>query len=67
MTATPPEIVTPYPSVHGGYRFITLTELRRIERDVTQSRAAQGLPPTIEDPATLDRLVAMLTSRSLPP
>ncbi|MGH3547087.1 MAG: hypothetical protein ACRDQU_02985 [Pseudonocardiaceae bacterium] len=34
------------------------TELLRAE--VTASRAKQGLPPTIEDPAVLERVAAIL-------
>lgn len=31
----------------------------RISRKVATSRAAQGLPPAIEDPATLERVAAI--------
>jgi hypothetical protein len=31
-----------------------------IEAWVTESRAAQGLPPTIEDPRVLERIAAIL-------
>lgn len=33
-----------------------------IEAWVAQSRAAQGLPPQVEDPAVLARVVQFLTS-----
>jgi hypothetical protein len=31
-----------------------------IVRKVRESRAAQGLPPTVEDPATLERVAEIL-------
>lgn len=32
----------------------------QLRRKVTQTRASQGLPPTIEDPATLERAAGVL-------
>jgi hypothetical protein len=37
----------------------------QIEQLVTRSRAACGLPPRVEDPATLDRLMAILAAAPL--
>lgn len=34
-----------------------------LARVVAESRAAQGLPPTVEDPAALDRLAALMRER----
>ncbi len=39
-------------------------QLQQLQRDairefVTQTRAEQGLPPTIEDPTALDRIAAV--------
>lgn len=32
-----------------------------IHQRVVESRAAQGLPPTVEDPLAVERIVALLT------
>lgn len=36
-----------------------MTEQEQIRTKVVRTRAEQGLPPTIQDPATLDRVAAV--------
>ena len=36
------------------------TDMETIRRIVRESRAAQGLPPHVQDPATLERVAAIL-------
>jgi hypothetical protein len=38
-----------------------------VVRKVTQTRAAQGLPPTVEDPAALERAAAALRAMVIDP
>src|SRR4029453_6689360 len=51
---------------HGGQR--TLEQIRRdAPRLCAGSRAAQGLPPTIEDPAVLAKIAAMVVETMTDP
>jgi hypothetical protein len=51
---------------HGWQR--TLEQIQRdVPRWVAESRAAQGLPPTIEDPAVLDKIAAMVVETMTDP
>jgi hypothetical protein len=51
---------------HGWQR--TLEQIRRdAPLLVTESRAAQGLPPTIEDPTVLDKIAAMVVETMTDP
>jgi hypothetical protein len=43
-----------------GHRLVATDHERMRRREfVARSRAQQGLPPTVEDPATLDRIAAV--------
>lgn len=41
---------------------LTPAELAAVRKLVTRSRAAQGLPPTIEDPVVLDRIAYLFAT-----
>jgi hypothetical protein len=38
-----------------------------LRRKVNESRVAQGLPPTVEDPATLERVAAVFRTVTVEP
>ena len=51
--------VVPWPGDRPGGPADGLTD-DEVRRLTAESRAAQGLPPTVQDPSTVERVVAVL-------